>query len=415
MDNKTLIDLLTPEQIMELLDETGHFPVSSSRMHHYECPHYFLHTHVLKTPEIRFDPPVLGKFGHQVMAEYAAQLRASKTDTDMDLFEKTITETRAKYPDLTESQLQDINEPLLKTAEKLLFPHDQMLEPEMKIALTWDLRRTEWDAKDAWIRMIIDLAMVTENSLEALVVDFKTQPGVPSAAELQKDIQVMLYPWALYTLNPKLEAIEVWFVYMRAGRVRKFRFPTNMLHTAEARMRKFSEYITDKIVKYADKPILEEWPAKPPKQCPYCSFPCPLMNIDADAASKIVTAKTDIVALAESVRNWVKQVDRLKDAIKKAEKSIKGWSNAHEEFVRTSDGTYGFYPSDTMKFNVGGVVDLLLKEGIDVDEVVKIDKDKVKGLENEEVREKLLHDPSLVTIKESDRFKFRPKEPEGDK
>jgi len=45
---------------------------------------------------------------------------------------------------------------------------------EYKMALTSDLRPTDWRAKDTWVRGIADLLIVDDDNLTAWVVDYKT-------------------------------------------------------------------------------------------------------------------------------------------------------------------------------------------------------------------------------------------------
>jgi hypothetical protein len=46
--------------------------------------------------------------------------------------------------------------------------------PEFEMALTADLKPTDWKAKDVWVRGIADLLIIDDDNLTAWVVDYKT-------------------------------------------------------------------------------------------------------------------------------------------------------------------------------------------------------------------------------------------------
>jgi len=46
--------------------------------------------------------------------------------------------------------------------------------PEFEMALTTDLKPTDWKAKDVWVRGIADLLIIDDDNLTAWVVDYKT-------------------------------------------------------------------------------------------------------------------------------------------------------------------------------------------------------------------------------------------------
>jgi PD-(D/E)XK nuclease superfamily len=404
--NKILTDILTPDEIKACLTEDGHAPVSASRHKASACQWYYLNNYILKTKKVDLNGgPVVGKFAHLVMSTYAKKLKDAHLESDLEDFEKTIAELRPQFRTMSEGEFDGIYEPLLSTAEKLIVPWEQMLDPELQIAFDWNLQKVDFNSPNAWVKMVLDLGFV--NDEEAEVIDFKTQPGVPEEAELKKDIQVSVYPWGLSVWNPRIQAATVRFIYIRAGIVRQYRFPTALLSGVETRLRRFSNLVTEKI--FSKNPIIEEWPAKPPDMCPYCSFWCPLSDIEM-APGTLVTAKTDITEVGELVRQWERQKEHLAEQIKKAKEHLKRRVNATEQPVTVKDGVFGFQSGTTYRFKTAGLLNVIEEAGLEIDNYVKIEKDKVLGMENEELLKKILDDGNCVTIGQRTNFKFTEKE-----
>jgi hypothetical protein len=395
----------------DILDSSGHFPVSASRYKASDCLYYLFMKYILMAePKWKGGGgPVAGNYSHDVMYQYAKLLKDTKTEADIELFEEIVNKVREAFPKLSQKDFDAVYRGLLKTAEKLEIHYDYLLEPEQKIALTWDLEKCDWDSKDAWLKMVIDLMFYDPDNPEAIeIIDFKSQPGVPSDTHLKNDIQVNLYPWGMQAWNQNLKTLHVTFIYTRYAVFKGFKFSAFDLSAIEDRMRKFSEYITKKL--YSEKPIEEEWPAKSSRMCPYCAYDCPLM----EKGVVIVNAKADVKEIARRCREMYHQKKRIEKEISRIQEYLSSWSTANEESeIAIDQGSYGFFKSNAYRFDVPGVIEYAMDKGVPVEHFMKVDKEKLLKLEDEEIRNMILDPKSgLVKIIEGTKFKFKEKEKE---
>jgi len=93
------------------------------------------------------------------------------------------------------SQFKDVVDKLIaKPGRKLA---------EFEMALTTDLKPTDWKAKDVWVRGIADLLIVDDDNLTAWVVDYKTGNNKYPDRE-----QLMLMSIMVFTYFPHIRKVN---------------------------------------------------------------------------------------------------------------------------------------------------------------------------------------------------------------
>lgn len=93
-------------------------------------------------------------------------------------------------------------------------PNEKLIECEM--AVTRDLKPTEWTAPDAWCRGIVDVGLLTGK--RALLLDWKTGKRKPESTQLQ------LFAGLAFSHHPHLEHVSTGFVWLQANKIDKANF-----------------------------------------------------------------------------------------------------------------------------------------------------------------------------------------------
>jgi hypothetical protein len=84
--------------------------------------------------------------------------------------------------------------------------------PELKFAITSDLKITKWDAKNMWLRGAIDVVVFeTPQKLRAAIYDYKSGRNSNSAKHRS---QLLLYAMMMFLMYPKLEHIRSAPIYI---------------------------------------------------------------------------------------------------------------------------------------------------------------------------------------------------------
>jgi hypothetical protein len=106
--------------------------------------------------------------------------------------------------------LEAIVAPVLAKSGTLLVEH--------QMAITKDLQPTEWFAKDAWCRGIVDIGVVTPSGTSALLLDWKTGKRKPD------NDQLMLFAGLSFAHRHDLQEAQTAFVWLKEGKVDKKKF-----------------------------------------------------------------------------------------------------------------------------------------------------------------------------------------------
>lgn len=78
---------------------------------------------------------------------------------------------------------------------------------EQQIALTAEFKRTEWFAKDVWVRAVLDVGIL--NRTRALVADWKTGKRKPDNEQME------LFAAVAFATYPQIEVADTAFVWLK--------------------------------------------------------------------------------------------------------------------------------------------------------------------------------------------------------
>ena len=144
-------------------------------------------------------------------------------------------------------------EVLCQTIEKMARGGE--LHAERQLTLTEDLTPTSWFADDAWLRSILDVLILKEDT--AIVLDWKTGKRRPDFTQLE---MFALQVWKHF---PEVVNIKTTFVWLKEMKMDSEEFSrdqsSEMWQNLLARI--------NRIYKSAET---ENWPAKPSGLCRFC-------------------------------------------------------------------------------------------------------------------------------------------------
>lgn len=129
---------------------------------------------------------------------------------------------------------------------------------EWKVCLNEELKPTEWMAKDAWLRGVIDLYVPTQPKV-CVVVDYKTGKHRTEFDQLE------LSALFVFAQEPDIEEVRAAFFWTQ----------TNELDTAIYRRANINDLWAKYLAKIRRVHQAYEsnvWPAKPSGLCSYCGF-----------------------------------------------------------------------------------------------------------------------------------------------
>lgn len=89
---------------------------------------------------------------------------------------------------------------------------------EQQLALTEDKRKTDWFAPDVWVRIVIDLLIISPDGTKACVFDYKT--GKPKS----DDRQLALCAAGVFRLWPDVQEVLAGYLWMGDRKLDKLRF-----------------------------------------------------------------------------------------------------------------------------------------------------------------------------------------------
>lgn len=156
---------------------------SFSRLELYEqCPAKFKYRHIDKLPEPAHPAMARGAEIHKEAESYL------KRDTLLPA--PTLMSFGAMFAELRE--------------------HSPMVEQQWAFTEKW--KPTGWFAKDCWVRVIPDAAVLYEDDEAALVIDFKTGKKHGENAD-----QMELFALAAFSMFPMVKEVETRLWYLDAG------------------------------------------------------------------------------------------------------------------------------------------------------------------------------------------------------
>jgi CRISPR/Cas system-associated exonuclease Cas4 (RecB family) len=146
-------------------------------------------------------------------------------------------------------------EPIIASIE--LVAKGGTLEVEQQLTLNKELKPTEWFAKDAWMRSILDVFV--RRGKKAMVCDWKTGKRRPDFTQLE------LFALQVFAHYPEVEKVETGFIWTQDL---AFDRETYTRQDAPAMWAKLLERV-NRIERAKE---LDVWPARPSGLCRYC--PC---------------------------------------------------------------------------------------------------------------------------------------------
>ena len=136
----------------------------------------------------------------------------------------------------------------------LASPHKE--EAEVEVTLTDALTPTKWFAKDAWLRIKLDVVMTLNNA--ANLYDYKT-------GKVKDDTdQLRLCAAALSTVRPHLEQFTCKYIWT------KFKVTTGMDLITKAEVPAIWQDFLPRVKRMEDAWRTETFPARPSPLCPWC-------------------------------------------------------------------------------------------------------------------------------------------------
>lgn len=86
-------------------------------------------------------------------------------------------------------------------------------QTEFKFALTRSFTPTDYWAKDAWVRGVLDLQVVSTNAPTVTVLDYKTGKPKPDADQLK------LFAAAAFSLHPRAQTVRTGYAWLAYNRL----------------------------------------------------------------------------------------------------------------------------------------------------------------------------------------------------
>lgn len=131
------------------------------------------------------------------------------------------------------------------------------LSTEQKITLTEKMRNSEWFARDAWCRSIIDV--ILENNNQAFVADWKT------GKKKDESQQLKLFAAVLFTSKPWLESVTTSFIWLQEPEDSPSRYTIERF-TRDQLPELWNEFLP-RVARMKAAYDIDSWPEKPSGLC----------------------------------------------------------------------------------------------------------------------------------------------------
>jgi hypothetical protein len=366
----------TQEQEQEQLE---YFPLSPSRIVALDCGYRFHQKYVLKNrrtdEEEQARTPVgtlIGKVGHRCNELYTLACKEQKITSDQALMEKAFEDAWDEQNYLPESQYTEVKKILMDFNENNLVDPEHLFGVEIKVSLNWLLETVGWKAFDIWIRGILDKVEVYPDGT-AVVTDYKF--FLPSESKLKNSWQTKIYPFLMKCLNPYLNTIILRYHGIKTNKKVEFTFAVSEIGEIEDSLRALSKRTAKRI---ANPETV--WTARLGENCPYCIYDCPLLDLGIEPIKDVDKA----VVVGQKLYAMKQEADRL-------QAELKGYLAATDEIIDIGAGEY-FMKEQYIRrgLKADKIVKLALELGIDVNQVLKPDTDKIKKLPDDDIKKAIL-------------------------
>lgn len=376
--------------------------ISPSKIQQADCPYKFHKDYLTgDRPEDGPTTPVnllVGKFVHAVLDFYTKALMNTKSVSDFTLFEE-IFDKAWEYNEWIPNSLHDeIKSDLTAYVETFVIDLQHTWRSEVEIALTWDgLRLVSFDDPGAWLRCKLDRVEIYPDERMAVIRDYKTARYIPSESKLKKNLQSIIYPFAMHKLNPYLEKFRMVFDYVRWNKQVPLTYVLSNPQEGEIllepdKIEKQLRGFTTRLQAKIDNPE-SMWPAIRGELCAICNHDCPLVEAGLEPCRSI-----------ERAQEIAMQIEALSDKQKELRGMLQDYIKGTDQRVEVHNGHYAYMPSISVKYKVSDVVAYCMEHGMDLNKLLKFDSDKFNKLEEDE------HKAAIRSIgkpsKPSSRFRF---------
>ncbi len=253
-----------------------------------ECPLKFKAKYVDKVQEMPTLPLLVGEFLHEVADRYNKHLVAEKIQSDFSAMDRILAEEwpkrPAQLPAFMYPEVADLAS-RMKEGMTVKKPED-VIGSEVEFALTWDMTKTAWLGRDAFLRGKMDRLDVDLDGM-ATVWDLKTGYAMEEAEDSQ---QGKIYSLAVRKLVDQVRDVRVQFYYPRFQIVKQAVLTEDDAYQAEKWLKDISASI--------ERCKVGLFPATPGLGCRYC----PIRETECPVARQVSNvAPPDNVGAAEEL------------------------------------------------------------------------------------------------------------------
>ena len=380
-----------PKPMTKKAPEPADTPIRHSwtRISDYQtCPFMWKTMHIDK--KAKEDNPIMsvGRAVHKAIAIYNQHCLDNQVEHDFPYWEKAYVQA-LKEEHLDPESYEQVKTMTRAYAESHDIDMDSAVGAEEKIALTRELKQTEWMADDAWFRLIIDYLQV--KGTMAKITDYKAGWLLTTPK-----MQLKIYAWAVKKIYPQVTDFEMVIDYVRHEHQESFNLTEEDIAGIEEEIMIITEQIE----------TAEKYKPRIGIACTYCSCWrwCPAMKAE-DIPFKMPKDMSGAMEIADAITKHTK----LKD---EATKVLKEYCNMFGE-VDSGGKNYGFRPSQSWAFeDIAALITRMDEKGIDIFPCLSIDATKFKRmLKNNQIFQEIVEE--IGTKKHSVSFtgkKTKPKE-----
>lgn len=347
---------------------------SYTRISDFEaCPRRFKLKHLDKVPEPPSEPLLIGRVIHDTAAAYAKHCLQTGVATDITAIKPIAEAAFYEVGGLPTEKLPEIIALVEKLAESYVVDLEHTVGVEEQFKHFFGDGQIFWAYID---RLLIDGTVAT-------IVDLKTDHNLRSQGDVDRDLQLEVYAWAVKVMYPQVTEIKTALNFVRHQVVREGRsIPAEEIPEIEKRIMA--------AVARIDKET--EFKPTPGSACGWCAYSsnCPAFKAIQDAGKVVVSTPEEAQAVAAELILLEKQAGERKEALKRY--------CTEAGPVAINGITFGFWPVESVGVKEDKL-EMFLEacEGLAIkrDDLLRIDAYALKKvLSNEKARAVL--DPYLV-------------------
>lgn len=332
-------------------------PLSNSRLEHAACLRQFHGLYILKAPDPRGVPAMLGGFFHAAASAFLQAMREATDTGDQNrlalmegVFDTLWGAGRPKeFLALEESHRDDLRELCMGFARNEPWgPTFQ--RSEMKFAVNEQWEPVDWMHPRVFYRMIVDRLDIRDTTVT--ITDYKTSWRADSEDEVARNPQFTGYAAGIKALLPNAGTIKVVVNFVRPRILRQVTIEPQNIDKARQRIERESDRIERARAR-------DDWPATPGQQCAYCpaaiSSKCP-----AREAALLLRAPETPEEAQSLVAAWVLKKRVLDETAARLKAYVGMNGPVHSEGISAE-----FARTERRTFPGGPTLDALEQAGVD--------------------------------------------------